>query len=345
MSGDEQRRSRYWALARPPRGKLAEDDFELRFEDLAAPAPGEVLCRVLWLSIDAAGRAWMQGKTYRDAVGAGDAMPGFGIGEVVESAAPELPVGSLVTGDLGWRERVVLGAAALSPVEPRPRLSEYLSVLGITGYTAYFGLFDVGAAQSGETVVVSAAAGATGSVAGQLAKARGCRVVGICGSPRKQAWLTDELGFDAAVSHRSEDLAGELRAACPDGVDVYFDNTGGRPLEATLGRMNRGGRIVCCGVVSQYDVTRPEPGPAGVPGLLVTRRLTMRGFICTDYAGRFPEARRHLESLLEDGRLCVAEEILDGLERAPEGLIGLLAGANIGKRLIRVADPEGAASA
>lgn len=329
--------NRQWVLARAPRGRLRVEDFELRDGELPAAGRGEVLCRVLWISIDAAGRAWMQGRTYRGEVGPGDVMPGFAIGQVVRSDLDELPSGSLVSGDLGWQEYAVRAAAGLTRVEPRERLSEYLSVIGITGYTAYFGLFEVGAAEAGETVVVSAAAGATGGLVGQLAKRHGCRVVGICGSPRKQAWLTDELGFDAALSHRSERLGEELRRACPDGVDVYFDNTGGRPLEATLGAMNEGGRIVCCGVVSQYDTSGPAAGPAGVPGLLITRRLTMRGFICTDFAARFAAAREYLEAGLGDGTLRVTEEVLGGLERAPQGLVGLLAGDNVGKRIVEVA--------
>lgn len=231
-------------------------------------------------------------------------------------------------------------ACALLVLERRPHLARYLSVLGITGLTAYFGLLDVGRPKPGETVVVSAAAGATGNLVGQMAKRHGCRAVGICGSADKARWLTEDLGFDAAVVYRDPDFRPQLKAACPEGVDVYFDNVGGSTLEAVLARMNRHGRIACCGVVSQYDTDAPAPGPRGVPGLLVTKRLAMQGFIVTDYADRFAEAFATLETWLDDGSLIATEDILDGLERAPEALVGLLAGNNIGKRVVHVADPN-----
>lgn len=328
--------NRQWVLARRPADQLVRDDFALLEVPARAPQDGEVACRVLWLSIDAANRAWMQGATYRSAVGAGEVMPGFGVGEVTASCAPDLPPGSIVVGDLGWQEHAVVRAADLQRIEPRYPLSNYLSTLGISGLTAYAGLLGVGRAVAGETVLVSAAAGATGSIAGQIAKVKGCRVVGICGSDEKRAWLEEELGFDATVNHRSTDLRGDLARACPDGVDVYFDNVGGTVLDVALRRMNPHGRIVCCGVVSQYDTTDPQPGPTGVPGILVTRRLTMQGFIYTDFAEDFPAMTRELEGWLADGALQTTEDVLEGLERAPDGLIELLAGANRGKRLIQV---------
>jgi NADPH-dependent curcumin reductase CurA len=333
---------RQWVLARSPGDRLSVDDFAL--EDAPTPerGDGEVLCRTLWLSIDAAGRAWMQGRTYRDQVVPGDVMPGFGIAQVVASDTSALPAGTIVTGDVGWRDEVVLPARAVQILTPRAPLPTYLSVLGITGLTAYFGLRDVGAARAGECVVVSAAAGATGSLVGQIARKDGCRVVGICGSQDKMDWLTGELGWDAAVNHRSPTLPADLKAACPGGIDVYFDNVGGPVLEAVLGRMNLHGRIACCGAVSQYDTTTPSPGPAGVPGLLVTKRLRMEGFIVMDYAARYSEALADLEAWLVDGTLRATEDVLEGLERAPEGLVGLLAGVSVGKRMIHVADPQAA---
>ena len=333
--------TRQWVLARAPGERLRVEDFSLEEVPGRPRGHGEVLCRTLWLSIDAAGRAWMQGRTYRDRVVAGDVMPGFGIAEVVESDIAALPAGTIVTGDLGWRDLVALPAAAVEVLTPAAALPTYLSVLGITGLTAYFGVRDVGEARRGDCVVISAAAGATGNIAGQIAKRDGCRVVGICGSQEKMDWLTGELGFDAAVNHRSENLRAELKAACPGGVDVYFDNVGGPVLEAVLGRMNANGRIACCGVVSQYDTSTPSPGPAGVPGLLITKRLTMRGFIVMDFAARYGEALRDLTAWLEDGTLRATEDVLEGLETAPEGLVGLLAGDSVGKRLIHVADPSG----
>jgi NADPH-dependent curcumin reductase CurA len=330
--------SRQWVLARSPGDRLSIDDFTLEEVQQRPCQDGEVLCRTLWLSIDAAGRAWMQGRTYRDQVVAGDVMPGFGIAEVIESHNDRLPPGTLVTGDIGWTDHVAMPARELQILTPTAPLPTYLSVLGITGLTAYFGLREVGAARAGDCVVVSAAAGATGSLVGQIAKRDGCRVVGICGSQAKMDWLTGELGFDAAVSHRSENLRRDLKAACPDGVDVYFDNVGGPVLEAVLGRMRSHGRIACCGVVSQYDTTTPSPGPAGVPGLLVTKRLKMEGFIVMDYAARFDQALGDLTAWLADGSLRATEDVLVGIESAPDGLVGLLAGDSVGKRLIHVAD-------
>jgi NADPH-dependent curcumin reductase CurA len=327
-------------LASSPSGRLQLDDFRLEEVDPPARTAGEVRCRTLWLSIDAAGRAWMQGRTYRPQVLPGDLMPGFGIAEVVESDDPRLPVGTLVTGDVGWQEVAIMPVGAVQAFTPSAPLPTYLSVLGITGLTAYFGMRDVAPTQPGEQVVISAAAGATGSLAGQIAKRDGCRVVGICGSQEKMDWLTGALGFDAAISHRSETFAADLKAACPGGIDVYFDNVGGPVLEAVLARMNLHGRVACCGVVSQYDTSTPSPGPAGVPGLLVTKRITMRGFIVMDYARRYPEALADLEAWLADGSLTPAEDILDGIERAPEGLVGLLGGDSVGKRIIHVADPS-----
>ncbi len=281
----------------------------------------------------------MQGATYREAVEADDLMAGYGIAEVVRSDSTLFTPGQLVAGDVGWQDYAVVPARHLLALERRPHLARYLSVLGITGLTAYFGLLDVGRPRPGETVVVSASAGATGNLVGQIAKRHGCRAVGICGSTDKARWLTEDLGFDAAVNYRDPDFRRQLKAACPEGVDVYFDNVGGSTLEAMLARMNRHGRIACCGVVSQYDTDAPAPGPHGVPGLLVTKRLAMQGFIVTDYADRFAEALVALETWLDDGSLIPTEDVLDGLERAPEALVGLLAGNNIGKRLVHVGDP------
>jgi NADPH-dependent curcumin reductase CurA len=214
-------------------------------------------------------------------------------------------------------------------------------VLGVTGLTAYFGLLDIGRPEPGQTVVVSGAAGATGSVVVQLAKIHGCRVVGIAGRPDKCAWVR-ELGAEVAIDYRAEDVGPALMAACPDGIDVYYDNVGGPILQQALLRMRRFGRIVCCGAISQYDTADPAPGPRGVPQLLVTQRLRMQGFIVTDFAPRFDDGRRALAQWLAAGELQVREDRLEGLERAPAGLIGLLAGENVGKRWVAVATAEDA---
>src|SRR5262245_9431276 len=211
-----------------------------------------------------------------------------------------------------------------------------LSGLGVTSLTAYFGLLDVGRPAAGETVLVSAAAGAVGSVAAQLAKIHGCLVVGLAGSDDKCGWLTRDLGLDAAINYRAGDLGRSLRDACPQGIDVYFDNVGGPSLEAALFQMRSGGRIVCCGAASQYDTGSPGPGPRGVPGLLVVKRLRMEGFIVMDFYARRQQAEDALAGLIADKRLVVREDIVEGLERAPQALIGLLHGDNIGKRMVRV---------
>jgi NADPH-dependent curcumin reductase CurA len=332
--------NRRWRVAAMPTEHLETSHFELETEPFSEVPDGQVRCRVLWISIDAAQRAWFQGATYRSAIQVGDTMPAFAIGQVAESRSEEFAVGDFVTGHLGWQDYAVVGSDDLHPLVPTQKLSHYLSVLGITGLTAYFGLLEVGEAKAGETVVVSGAAGATGTLVGQIAKLHGCRVVGICGSPAKQKWLTSELGFDAAVSYRDDDFRKSLKAACPDGIDVFFDNVGGTTLDNALSVMAHRGRVVCCGVVSQYDTTNPARGARGVPGVLIIKSITMRGFLYTDYADRNDEALQALQGWLDDGSLTVTEDILEGLEKTPEGLIGVLNGSNVGKRMIHVADPS-----
>jgi NADPH-dependent curcumin reductase CurA len=326
-----------------PRGPLEERHFELREAPMPTPGPGEVLTRTIYLSLDPANRAWMQGATYRAPVVAGEVMAGFTVAQVVESRDPGFKADELVECESGWQEHAVHPARALVRLEPRGPLSHHLSVLGITGLTAYFGLMAVGRPRKDETVVVSAAAGATGNVAGQIARIQGCRSVGLAGSDEKCAWLTGELGFDAAINYKTETLRSALKEHCPRGIDIYFDNTGGQILEAALFRMNPHGRVVCCGAVSQYDTATPAPGPRGVPGLIVTKRLRVEGFLVSDFFRQRAEATEQLAHWLADGRLVVREDILEGLEVAPRGLIGLLRGENLGKRMVRVS-PEPAAS-
>jgi NADPH-dependent curcumin reductase CurA len=321
-------------LAERPTGPLAPEHFAATTAPVPEPGPGEVLCRTILLSIDPANRAWMQGRTYRDQIGSGEVMSGFALAEVVAGDGPA--PGTVVLIDGGWQEYAVVPAAEARVVTPRGPLNHQLSVLGITGLTAYFGLVEVARPQAGETVLVSAAAGATGSVVVQLARTLGCRVVGIAGSDAKLAFLREELGADAAVSHRSPTLREDLKAACPDGVDVYFDNVGGPLLSHALTRMNVHGRIACCGVVSAYDRADPEPGPRAVPGTVVVKRLRMEGFLLDDFAARWPEAEARLAAWVASGDVRVFEDVYDGLDRAPAALIGLLAGDNVGKRIVRV---------
>ena len=324
-------------LAELPERHLESRHFRAATSDVPAPGPDEVLCRTILLSVDPANRAWMAGTTYRAQLAAGDVMAGYGLCEVISEGNERMPAGTLVLGEPGWQEYAALHNRTLRRIEPRGELSHHLGALGPTGLTAYFGMIDIGQPREGETVVVSAAAGATGSVAGQIAKARGARVVGVTGSDDKNRMLVERLGFDAAVNHRSETLKQDLRDACPDGVDVYFDNVGGPVLETILLLMREHGRIACCGAVSQYDEgPMGQPATRGVPGLLIMKRLRMEGFLLLDYVKRFRDAEAELAAWLADGSVIGLEDVYEGLEKAPEALIGMLAGDNVGKRMVRV---------
>ncbi len=328
--------NRQWLYAKQPVGKIAADTFEWRVTAIPAPREGEVLVRTRMLSLDPANRAWMMGKTYRDALEPGQVMSGFTIGEVVESKAAGLAAGDIVEGDWGWQDYAALPAARLTKRTLEVPLELLIGPLSVTGMTAYFGLLEVGRPKPGDTVLVSAAAGAVGTIVGQIARLAGCRVVGTAGGREKCDWLTHELGFDAAVDYKAGGVRRALAAACPDGIDIYFDNTGGAVLEAALSLMNLRGRIVCCGNVSQYDVEKPAPGPMAVPGLVVTKRLRMEGFIVMDFYDRRAEAEARLARWVADGKIKAVVDIVDGLEKAPEALIGLFHGRNRGKMAVRV---------
>jgi NADPH-dependent curcumin reductase CurA len=334
MSGTVNRRI---LLAETPKGKLASEHFRLETAPMPSPGEGEALLKVRYISLDAANRAWMQGATYRSAVEAGTVMAGGAVAEVIETRAPGLAVGDLVFADTGWQDYAVLPAKGLTRLPKLEPITHLLSVYGIAGLTAYFGLLRAGRPNAGETVVVSAAAGSVGSLVGQIAKIKGCKVVGIAGGAEKCAWLTGELGFDAAVDYKSGPVPANLRAAAPNGIDVYFDNVGGDIFEACLFQMNVKGRIACCGAVSQYDGAPSAHGPRGVPGLFVVKRLSVQGFIVTDFFDERDRAIADLQSWVASGRLKVQEDILDGLENTPRALIGLLAGDNRGKRMVKVA--------
>ncbi len=323
-------------LTELPQGKLAPEHFTRAEAPCPTPGDGEVLLRTLYVSLDAANRAWMQGATYRAALKAGDVMAGGALAEVVESRAPGLTPGDLVFADTGWQNYAALPARHLTKLPRMEPLSHLLSVFGVAGLTAYFGLLECGKPKAGETVVVSAAAGSVGLFVGQIAKLKGCRTVGIAGGAAKCAMLTGELGFDAAVDYKAGDTRRALRAACPDGIDVYFDNVGGDVLEACLFNMALHGRVVCCGAVSQYDGDAPPHGPRGVPGLIVTKRLNLRGFVVMDFYDQSEAALADLTAWVKSGQIVVREDIIGGLENLPAALIGLLAGENIGKRMVKV---------
>lgn len=324
-------------LREAPRGTLLPDHFETRSTDRPHAQDGEVLVRSLLLSLDAANRAWMQGATYKSAVEAGDVMHGYAIGEVVDSKAAGFSKGDLVAGEFGWQQYAAMPARKLAKCPDVEPLSHLLSVLGIAGKTAYHGLLNVSGIDEGETLLVSAAGGSVGSIVGQIGKIKGARVVGVAGGPDKCAWVRDTLGFDACIDYKNQDVAAELRSVCPDGVDVYFDNVGGPILQAALFAMNLRGRVACCGAVSQYDTAEPR-SPAGIPGLLVVKRIRMEGFIVMDFADQDEQAIADLAAWSTEGKLTVAEDIVVGLENAPAGLIGLLAGENRGKRMVEVAE-------
>ena len=292
--------------------------------------------RVRYISLDAANRAWMHGATYRSAVEANTVMAGGGIAEVVQSKSPSLAPGDIVFGDTGWQDYAAVAAKHLTKMPKMEPLTHLLSIYGIAGLTAYFGLLEIGKPKSGETVVVSAAAGSVGSIVGQIAKIKGCHVVGIAGGKDKCQWLTAELGFDAAVDYKDGAVFKALRAAAPKGIDVYFDNVGGDILEACLPQMNNYGRIACCGAVSQYDGVPSAHGPRGVPGLIVVKRLVMQGFIVMDFMKERDHALADLQGWVAARKLKVQEDVISGLENTPKALIGLLAGENRGKRIVRL---------
>jgi NADPH-dependent curcumin reductase CurA len=323
-------------LVEKPTGKLAPEHFKMSKAAIPEPGDGEALLRVRYISLDAANRAWMHGATYRAAVEANTVMAGGGIAEVVSSKAPGLAPGDIVFGDTGWQDYAAVPAKHLTKMPKVEPMTHLLSVYGIAGLTAYFGLLDVGKPKAGETVVVSAAAGSVGSIVGQIAKIKGCHVVGIAGGKDKCNWLTSELGFDAAVDYKDDAVFKALKAAAPKGIDVYFDNVGGDILEACLAQMNNRGRIACCGAISQYDGVPSAHGPRGVPRLIVVKRLIMQGFIVMDFMDQRDEALNDLQSWVASGKLKVKEDIINGLENTPKALIGLLAGENRGKRMIKL---------
>jgi NADPH-dependent curcumin reductase CurA len=324
-------------LAKRPTGMPAPDTFEIAEEPVGEPQDGQVLVEVEYLSLDPAMRGWMNDvPSYLPPVGIGEVMRAGGAGRVIASASDRFAEGDHVAGMTGAQEYAVVDAGGLSPADTSlAPLPTFLGALGMTGMTAYFGLFDVGQAQPGQTVVVSGAAGAVGSMVGQLAKRHGCRAVGIAGGPEKCEWLTGELGFDAAIDYRSEDVAKALREAAPDRIDVYFDNVGGEILDAALGRLAMKARVVICGAISQYNESAPRP-PANYMALLVFR-ARMEGFLVFDYFSRFPEAAKEIAAGLADGSVIAREEIVGGGVAAFGDTLNMLfRGENTGKLVLAV---------
>lgn len=338
-----QLKNRKLLLVSRPVGLARNEDFRLVEEPVAPLADREVLVRNVYLSMDPTNRVWMSDmEQYMPPAEVGQTMRGIGLGQVVESRDPAYAPGDFVQGMIGWQDYWVSQPGPFAPFKlpkgvPVP-LTAWLGPLYITGYTAYFGLLDFGQPKAGETVVVSAAAGATGSVVGQIAKIKGCRAVGIAGTDEKCAWLTGELGFDAAVNYKKPGFREALRAACPDGVDVDFESAGGSILDDVMALMNLRGRIVLCGLISSYNATAPVPGPYNL-GLVLMRRLRIEGFIITDHVDRFAEAAGEIAGWIAQGRIKTRDTVVDGLENAPSALNMLFSGANTGKLYVKIADP------
>jgi NADPH-dependent curcumin reductase CurA len=334
--------NRQWQLARRPEGLVSAEDFRLVEAPAPEPADGEALVRNLYLSIDPTQRGWMAGDTYLPAVKIGEVMRSFAVGEVAESRHPAFKPGQLVQGLFGWQDWAIARPGSPSSPTPVPTgvpVETAMSALGLTGITAYFGLLDVGRPRPGETVVVSGAAGATGSVAAQVAKISGCRVIGIAGGPEKCAYLTRELGLDGAVDYRAPDVGKALRALCPKGIDVFFDNVGGPVLDVVLAQLALRGRIVLCGGIAHYNDSLPSRGPANYLALVV-KRGRMEGFLVLDYLPRAGEAVAALSGWLREGKLKDRVDVVHGLENAPAALLRVFEGKNQGKQLVRLGAPS-----
>jgi NADPH-dependent curcumin reductase CurA len=322
-------------LASRPVGVPQEADFALEEAEAPSPGQGEVLVRTQWLSVDPYQRSRMStARSYAKGLELGDVVTAMAVGEVVESNDPRYEPGDLAVGQLGWQEYAVARAGSLRKLPPgiEPQLA--LHVLGATGLTAYFGLLDVAQPVPGDTVVVSGAGGAVGSIVGQIARLMGCRAVGIAGGAEKLEDLRSFYRFDEAIDYKAGDLRGALKDACPDGVDVYFDNVGGDVSAAVHSRLNVGARIAICGQVSQYNLDRPEP--TFHPSVLIVYRARMQGFLVTDYASRFGEAIPRLVRWVMNGDIRYRETVTEGLENAPRAFIGMLNGENRGKALVKV---------
>ena len=331
-----------WRLVARPVGLIKESDFEWREETLPVPGDGELLVRIVYLSLDPAVRGWvMDVKSYMPPVALGEVMRGIALGVVEQSNHPKFKVGDLVQGLLGWQTYALSDGIGLARL-PRggvPDLTAYLGLLSMVGPTAYFGLLDVGKPGAGDTLVVSAAAGAVGSIVGQIGKIKGCRVVGIAGSDEKCRWITETLGFDAAVNYKTEGVREQLKKHCPHGIDIFFDNVGGAILDTVLTLINVKARIVICGLISQYNAQKPVPGPYNFSSIL-TQRLRVQGFVFGDYLDRISEAVADLGKWLVQGKIQYRVHVVEGLEKAPQAVNMLFDGSNEGKLMVKVSDPD-----
>ena len=324
-------------LASRPEGMVGREHFDYVEEALPGLQDGQVLVKIDYISLDPAMRGWMaEGRSYVPPVEIGEVMRAATAGEIVESKSEQLSVGDKVSGWLGVQEYAVCEDSAVFKVDAETvPLSKYVGALGMPGMTAYFGLLEIGAPKEGETVVVSGAAGAVGSLVGQIAKVKGCRVVGIAGGPEKCEWIVQELGFDAAIDYKSQDVGEGLREHCPEGVDVYFDNVGGEILDAALARLARNARVVICGAISQYNNLDKVQGPSNYMSLLVNR-ARMEGFVVIDYMGRMAEGMQQMGAWIAEGKVVAREDFVAGFDSFPDALAKLFAGENVGKLVLEV---------
>lgn len=331
--------NRQWLIADRPIGRpLKDTDFKYQEVSLEEPGEGEVLVRTLYLSFDPAQKGWLENvANYVDPTEIGDVVRGSGIAQVIKSNSPKLKEGDLVSGMVGWQDFPVMQANTLNKVPDGVPPTATLGVLGGTGMTAYFGLLHVGKPVAGDTLVVSGAAGATGSVVGQIGKIAGCRVIGIAGGAEKCSWIKDELGFDEAIDYKNDNVRKRLKELCPGGINVMYDNVGGSVLNDCLGEIAMKARVVICGGISRYELGQFPAGPQNYFNL-VFRRATMEGFIVLDYANQFPQASKRIAQWMEEGRIKYKEDMQQGLENAPRTLMRLFEGANFGKQLLQVAD-------
>ena len=325
-------------IAAIPVGAVKHSDFKFVDTDIPRPDQGEILVKVHYLSMDPAMKGWMENRGgYMAPLAIGDVMRAFGVGEIVESQSDRFKAGEFICGLLGWQQYSLMDGAdaSLYTVDPSYPLSAYLGVLGVTGFTAYFGLLDIGKPKEGEVVVISGAGGAVGTTAGQIAKLKGCRVIGIAGSDEKNLWLKESLGFDEVINYKTENVADKLDEYCPNGMDIYFDNVGGDVLDLALDRLRKFARVVLCGGISRYNKTGQIPGPENYFNLIF-RSALMQGYIVGDYQARYPEALDNLKAWLESGKLQYAEDIQPGIENLPDTMMRLFDGRNKGKQLAKL---------
>jgi NADPH-dependent curcumin reductase CurA len=331
--------NRQWRLVARPVSNFKDSDFEWREEPVPAIGEGQILVRNLYLSLDPTNRIWAtEADSYLPPVPLGDVMRGGGIGVVEESQNANFPVGTNVSGMIGWQDYLVTDGSGLNalPNMPGVPLTVFLGLFSHIGLTAYFGLLDVGQPKEGETLVVSGAAGATGSLVGQIGKIKGCRVVGIAGSDDKCKWLVDELGYDAAINYKTENVRDSLKKHCPNGIDGYFENVGGEILDAVLAQINNKARIALCGLISQYNATEPVPGPYNFANL-ISKRARVEGFIVLDYMSRAQECFSDLGKWLMEGKLKYRVDEVEGLENTVTGINKLFTGGNSGKLVVKIA--------